>query len=908
MKALGTLDARYVDEQYRLWKRDPESVSTQWRFFFEGFELGWDGQWEPPSRGGEDGSQGQAAVEDLIHRHRDLGHLLACLDPLAACPTQHPLLSLEACGLTPADLEKRFVTPFPSGDGKAPLRDILAALRETYCRRIGVEYMHLQDPGERLWLRERMEPNRNRPALDAAKRRRVLEALCEAALFEQFLNRKYLGVTRFSLEGADGIIPLLDALLERVAQKGCREVVLAMAHRGRLNVQAHILGKPYEDIFGEFESCYDPGSLVGSGDVKYHRGYMAGAAPAGLGRLRIHMPDNPSHLEAVGPVAEGIVRGRQDGPGGGGKAHALAVLLHGDAAFAGQGVVAETLNLSQLKGYGTGGTIHVVINNQIGYTTLPENARSTRYSTDVAKMLMVPIFHVHGEDPEALVHVAGMAADYRWEFGKDVVVDVVCYRRHGHNEGDEPYFTQPLMYDRIRARPSLHRIYGERLMEASVLEKAAFEAMGEAINDRLERAHRTIDGSDCPFPASPFYEQWDGLHGEYGEGPARTAVSKRVLLELTEGLGRLPEDFSVHPKVKSLMERRSEAVRKGAGIDWAHAEALAFASLLAEGTPIRLSGQDSRRGTFSQRHSVVVDTATGKEHTPLNALSPSQAPFAAYDSTLAEASVLSFEYGYSTVRPDCLTIWEAQFGDFANNAQAAVDLFVASGQSKWRRLSGLVMLLPHGFEGLGPEHSSARIERFLQLCAEDNLQVCNVSTPAQYFHLLRRQMKRPFRKPLIVFTPKSLLRHPLAVSRTAELTGGRFRDVLEEAGRVSAPRRVLLCSGKIYYELFQHREGAGPQDTAIVRLEQFYPFPGGALGRIVARYAEGPRWYWVQEEPENMGAWPFLRTRLEAVIGKPVSCVAREAASSPATGFPSLHKAQQAALVKRAFQEDGQGG
>jgi len=901
MNLTAAWNADYIDAQYKRWKTDPQSLSREWRFFFEGFDLATSAVRPAGEAVDEEDLQRQSRIQALIYRYRDLGHLMACLDPLAACPTDHPLLNLEAFNLTPQDLDRKFFAHRFEAAERLPLGEIIRALKETYCHSIGVEFMHLQDPEERRWLLNRMEPVRNRLHLPAPAKRRMLEKLFQAALFEQFINKKYLAVTRFSLEGGDALIPALDSLVGHVAQKGCTEIILGMAHRGRLNVQAHILGKTYEDIFGEFENCYNPDDLTGSGDVKYHNGYLADIQTAGDQHLRIFLMNNPSHLESVNPVVEGFVRARQDITADRHRHRVLPLLIHGDAAFAGQGIVTETLNLSQLEGYRTGGTIHLVINNQIGYTTLPEDARSTRYSTDVAKMLMVPIFHVHGEDPEALVHVFQLAADYRWEFGKDVVIDVICYRRYGHNEGDEPYFTQPQMYEQIRQRPSLHRIYADRLMEEDVVRQGDIETITKTINTRLDEAYETVHGSECPFPFPRFYEQWQEIGSDFSHRPVNTGVKKQTLVSLARQLNTVAAGFAINPKLQRLLQRRLQAVQNGYGLDWAGAEALAFASLVIEGLPVRLSGQDSGRGTFSQRHSVLTDTQSGRKHVPLNALDKKQAPFSVYDSCLSEAGVLGFEYGYSLAQPYGLVLWEAQFGDFVNNAQAIFDLFIASGESKWQRLSGLVLLLPHGFEGLGPEHSSARLERFLQLCAADNIQVCNPSTPAQYFHLLRRQVKSKFRKPLVMLTPKSLLRLPAAVSTIDELVKGRFQTVIDDTNTVKGPSKVLLCSGKIYYELAARRLNLESTDIAILRLEQYYPFPKQPLGKVVKRYSGAKHWYWVQEEPENMGAWQFIRPRIENVVKQPLIYIGREAASSPATGFPAIFRQEQNEIIAKAL-------
>jgi 2-oxoglutarate dehydrogenase E1 component len=905
MNLSETLSADFIDIQYRKYKSDPSSLSDDWRFFFKGFELA--GAAGPADADPEQALH-QARVGALIHRYRDLGHLLACMDPLSACPTSHPLLDLDAFGLDASDLDRSFAAPGLIEEGPAPLKEIVGRLKQTYCHSIGVEYMHLQDPDERGWLQARMEPVRNRTDLSAAERTGLLKKLTAASLFEMFLNKKYVGVTRFSLEGGEALIPFLDVLRRRAVESGCREIVIGMAHRGRLNVLRNILEKPAEEIFSEFESCYDPQDLVGSGDVKYHIGYLTGHQMADGTPLSMYLVSNPSHLEAVNPVVEGIARARQDLLSVDGEKAILPVLLHGDAAFAGQGVVAETLNMSQLKGYRTGGTVHIIINNQIGYTTLPEDARSTRYSTDVAKMLMVPIFHVHGEDPEAVVHVARLAADYRYRFGKDVVIDLVCYRRYGHNEGDEPYFTQPTMYQRIRQRPSLHRVYGDGLVAEGIVSKTEVAEMERAVNGDLDAAYEEIHGATCLFPEPRFFPEWEAVSGSYTHDPVKTAVDKKTLVHLAGRLAALPDGFTVHPRLKGVLDKRLEAVTGGEGIDWAGAEALAFATLLAEGHGVRLSGQDVGRGTFSQRHSVLWDYETGQRHIPLNHLQPDQKPFEVFNSLLAEAGVLGFEYGYAVTLPQTLTLWEAQFGDFVNNAQCVIDLFIASGQAKWQQLCGLTLLLPHGWEGLGPEHSSARLERFLQLCANDNMQVANPSTPAQYFHLLRRQIKAPFRKPLILMTPKSLLRHPMAVSTLKEMTDGHFSPILDDAKAAASAKKVIFCSGKIYYQLITRRQQINATGIAIVRLEQLYPFAEKAVRAVIGRYKKATSWTWVQEEPENMGAWQFIRPRLSDLLNKPLAYVGRNASASPATGFPKIYKMEQDGIVDRAIGPHNQAG
>ena len=896
-----TLSKDYIDSQYELWKADPSSVSRDWRFFFEGFEMAHGLDRKADAVFDDTQVLKQSRVEDLTRRYREVGHLLACLDPLSACPTDHPMLTLSEFDLTLEDLDAKFYARGLVENHRAALKDIINTLKETYCRSIGVEFMHLQDPKERKWLRDRMEPVRNRSDLKPDDKLRIMEKLYQATIFEQFLHKKYLGQTRFSLEGAEAIIPMLDVLAERAATQGCREIILGMAHRGRLNIQANILNKSFEEIFTEFESCYDPDEVFGAGDVKYHNGYLSDIKTRRGEPLRFFLVNNPSHLESVNPVVQGFVRARQDILGDDPKNTILPLLIHGDAAFSGQGVVTETLNMSQLAGYKTGGTVHVVINNQIGYTTLPEHARSTRYATDVAKMLMVPIFHVHGEDPEAVIHVVRLAVDYRNTFNKDVVIDVICFRRYGHNEGDEPYFTQPQMYERIRMRPSLNEVYAQKLMEQGLTGKADVDILEQNIYRELEDALETVRSSACVFPQSRFYENWKDFHGRYTHDLIETGVSEKKLVALARKLNMFPADFTANPKLARQFKNRLDSVEKGKNVDWANAEALAFASLLIDGDLIRLSGQDSARGTFAQRHSTIIDTKTGGEYTPLNALDKSQAPFYVYNSLLSEAGVLGFEYGYSMAQPRGLVIWEAQFGDFANNAQSIIDLYIISGQTKWQRFSGLVLLLPHGWEGLGPEHSSARLERFLQLCAQDNIQVCNLTTPAQYFHLLRRQVKSSFRKPLIIMTPKSLLRHPLAVSDLKEMAAGSFKEVLEDPDPIQSIRRILFCSGKIFYELLQKRRTIKKTDTGIVRLEQFYPFPEMQLKAAIHKYKRARQFIWVQEEPENMGAWFFVRTRLEKLIGKPIEYIGRNASASPATGFPAIYRKEQDTVINTAF-------
>lgn len=905
MKLPYDLNADFIDAQYLKWKLDPSTVSDQWRFFFEGFELASTAEKVPGAVCDIGQVLKQSRVDELVYRYRDLGHLLACLDPLLACPTDHPLLSLNAFQLDADDLDTEFYTPQIGDRDRMPLRDIVSFLRETYCHSIGVEYLHLQDPDERGWLQERMEPIRNRPRFEPELKLRILNKLCQATLFEQFLHTKYLGQKRFSIEGAESVVAMLDVLIDHAALADYREIILAMAHRGRLNVQVNVLNKLYEAVFCSFEDNYNPEALVGSGDVKYHQGYMTELQTRHDRAVSVLMPSNASHLESVDPIAEGIARRRQEQFGEDGIDRVLPVLIHGDAAFAGQGVVFETLNLSQLEGYHTGGTIHLVINNQIGFTALPEDARSTRYSTDVAKMLMVPIFHVHGEDPEAVAHVAQLACDYRSRFHKDVVIDLVCYRRYGHNEGDEPSYTQPQMYERIRERKPAYEIYAGQCIAEAVTTAEAVEEMKNGIDTCLQSALESARGDLCLPPESHFYDIWGDFTGKANGAEVATGCAKESLIAIAQTIFSSGADLSINRKLERILKRRLDAIESGEGIDWPTAELLAFGSLLLEGHPVRLSGQDSRRGTFSQRHSVLTDSVTGEHDVPLNRLPDRQASFQVFDSALSENAVLGFEYGYSLASPEALVLWEAQFGDFANNAQVIIDQYIAAAEAKWKRWSGLVMLLPHGFEGQGPEHSSARLERYLQLCAEDNLQVCVATTPAQYFHLLRRQVKESFRKPLIVLTPKSLLRHPQAVSRLSDLTAGSFQEVLDDPGVSGAVRRVLVCTGKIYYDLLQEREQQQHPETAIVRLEQLYPWDSSRFMDVMGRFAEAEEVIWVQEEPRNMGAWVQFKTHLEEALGQSIRYLGRAPAASPATGFLRIHKQEQQRIVEQALGNGG---
>jgi 2-oxoglutarate dehydrogenase E1 component len=854
-----------------------------------------------------------ARVLRLIHAFRARGHRVAQSDPLGGQSTYFPELDPAHYGFGNENLDEPYVAGDLPGGSVQTLRQILTRLGKTYCGPIGVEFTHVQDPGRKAWLRELMEESQNHPNLDDDQRRVILKKLAAAELFCSFLHTKFLGQKRFSLEGGESLIPLLDHVVENAPAFGIREIVIGMAHRGRLNVLVNILGKSYESIFSEFEDFPDVDAPFGSGDVKYHKGYSSDRRVATGERVHLTLTSNPSHLEAVDPVVEGRAKAKQVRAGDSDGESIVPVIIHGDAAFAGQGMVAETLNLSQLAGYCTGGTIHVIVNNQIGYTTTPAEARSTLYCSDVAKMIQVPIFHVNGDHPEAVIHVTKLAMAYRQRFGDDVVIDLVCYRRHGHNESDEPAFTQPRLYRKIRDKKSVKTLYMEKLVAGERISREEANQIDDrqhnALKEALEVIHSSPPGPDEPYePHGP----WRGFSRTRPEEEVETAVSVERLTEIAAGVSRVPSYFNVHKKLQVILDARGKSISGDKGIDWGMGEALAFGSLLLEGMPVRLSGQDSSRGTFSHRHAVLVDQDSGEEYAPLDHISDSQARFEVYDSLLSEAAVLGFEYGYSLADPSSLVLWEAQFGDFVNGAQVIIDQFITSAHVKWGRMSGLVMLLPHGYEGQGPEHSSARIERFLQTCAEDSMQVVNCTSSSQFFHVLRRQMRRSYRAPLIIFTPKSLLRHPKAASPVEEFTTGHFREVIDDpiaAARPDDVRRVIACNGKVYYDLVEERAKrfAGHEhEIAVVRVEELYPWPEAKLSEIIGRYALAERRIWCQEEPRNMGAWSFVRDRLQSIIGEKnrLSYVGRSESASPAVGSPRIHRAQLQAFLDDALGDE----
>ncbi|MBI5686348.1 MAG: 2-oxoglutarate dehydrogenase E1 component [Verrucomicrobia bacterium] len=878
------------------------AVPDRWRYsVFNPPSAGRNGERAEPQRFGM-----QDRVELLLRNYRAHGHNIASVDPLRRSKPQPPELEPEFYGFTEADMERPFACPTLEPDGMLPLREILQRLRNTYCRSIGVEFMHMDDLGMRQWLQQRMERTQNRLQLEPDEQRRILTRLTDATVFEEFIRHKFIGAKSFSLEGSESLVPLLDLAIERAGEQGVTNIVMGMAHRGRLNVLANILGKSPLEIFREFEGTA-PQPADGGGDVKYHLGYSHDWITASQKRIHLTLCFNPSHLEFINPVATGRVRARQDRDGDSERHQTLLLLIHGDAAFIGEGIVQETLNLSRLPGYTVGGTLHIILNNQIGFTTPPSEGRSTLYAASVARMLPAPIFHVNGEDPEAVAQCLELALEFRRLFRLDVVIDMYGYRRLGHNETDEPTFTQPVLYRRISRRPSVREGYLEHLLALGGLTRAEADQIAEHRCEVLEQNLAEARAGAQLTPNAGLPPAWNNYVGgpEPDGEEVATGVARERLASLLESQTKLPEDFHPHPKVRRGIGTRLRMARGEQPLDWAAAESLAFATLATEGVRVRLAGQDSARGTFSHRHAVLHDFEDGHTFTPLQHLAPDQAPVEIVNSPLCEAAALGFEYGYSLECPNGLVLWEAQFGDFVNAAQVIVDQFIVSAEKKWSHLSGLVLLLPHGMEGMGPEHSSARPERFLAQAAGDNIQVIQPTTPAQYFHALRRQALRRWRKPLVVLTPKSLLRHPQSVSSLEELAAGRFQRILGDPAeqRADKLKRVLLCSGKLYFELAAAREQVHRDDIALLRLEQLYPLPDALLQSALACYRDGTPVLWVQEEPANMGAWPHLRGRFgESLFGRlPFSAVARPPSASPAAGSSRAHKLEQARLIAQAL-------
>ncbi len=907
----------FLESQYQQWKNDARSVDAAWASFFEGFELGLaelarrKAAAPATAAGGlsEDTLNFRMRVTNALHTFRALGHTAAWLDPLSKEQPTPPALTLQGLGLQKSELPQEVQTHFFRQGSSMTLEQMLAELRAIYCDRIGFEFMHIHNPEVRGWLQERIENRLQNPPPAPAERVNLLRWLLEAETFERFLHRRYVGQKRFSVEGGEGLLVALGTLLETLPTLGGKEIVMGMAHRGRLSVLANFLRKPLETLFYEFSENYVPNMVAGDGDVKYHLGFETIRQTSTGDSVGIMLAANPSHLEAVDPVVEGKARARQRAlEDTQERKKVIPVLVHGDAAFAGQGIVAEVLNLSQLPGYRTGGTVHIVVNNQIGFTTLPADARSSDYCTDVAKFIEIPIFHVNGDCPLEIAWVTRLALEFRQRFSRDVVIDIVCYRRYGHNETDEPAFTQPNMARTISSHPTAAALFRDRLIaegaltsdDAASLEQELVQELEDGV-EQLQKREQEAGGN--PFEGSLYIPQ---------PGYCYDSIPTGVPLDQLRSIGlkllETPEGFRLHPTIeRRFLAARRKAIESGEGIDWAHAEALAFGALLVEGQGVRLSGQDSRRGTFSQRHSVLYDSETRDRHIPLQNLSPGQGRFCVYNSLLSEAAVLGFDYGYSLLTPNVLICWEAQFGDFVNGAQVIIDQFIASAESKWMQPSHLVLLLPHGYEGQGPEHSSARLERFLQLSAEGNWQVCNFSTPAQYFHALRRQLKRSIRKPLIVMTPKSLLRHPQCQSKLTDMAEDTaFQEVLDDDKLTVPPERVtrlILCSGKVYYDLIKFREEQKLKNAAIIRIEQLYPLHWEMLKAIVARYPRAEKkLVWCQEEPRNMGAWTYIAPRLAEISRHPIRYAGRERSASPAAGSKAVHTHEQQRLVEDAFE------
>lgn len=907
---LANAHPAYIESLYKQFRENPESLDSSWYMFFKGFDFasqenGNGSTKTAPDTLDDEAFRKELAVRSLIYGYRHRGHLLSTTNPIRKRKDRHPFLDLEHFGLGDNDLETVFRAGDAIGLKNATLRQIRERLIALYCGNIGFEHVHIEDRDRRLWLREKIEKRTLAPGygFSMEKKTRILEKLNQAVIFESFLHRKFVGQKRFSLEGGETTIAALDAIINKSAELGAEELVFGMAHRGRLNVLANIMQKTYEQIFTEFEGTAIPDLSFGDGDVKYHLGYSS-QAPAANGKLvHLKLAPNPSHLEAVNPVVLGFARAKADILYKGDFSKIIPVLIHGDAALAGQGIVFETEQMSQLDGYKTGGTIHFVINNQIGFTTDFEEARSSTYATGVASIVQAPVFHVNGDDPEAVVFAVELAIEYRQQFHTDVFIDMVCYRRHGHNESDNPEFTQPEMYKTIKNHENPREVYSKVLIERDSLQKELSEQMKVKFESDLQARLDMLQQNRLPYTYQQPEQDWRALTkktsaADYAESPV-TGVKRKQLDVVLKHLRTIPEGFTPVKEINRYLNNLKKMVETGV-LDWATAELMSYGTLLTEGRDIRISGQDVQRGTFSHRHALFSDSENYAVYNRLETVAEKQGFFRIYNSLLSEFGVLGFEYGYAMATPNALVIWEAQFGDFANGAQTMIDQFISAGESKWLRMNGLVMLLPHGYEGQGPEHSSARLERFLQLCGNYNMTVANISTPANLFHVMRRQLVRPFRKPLVIMSPKSLLRHPLCVSPIADFEEGtRFREVIDDAGAVvKKVKRVLFCTGKVYYDLLERQTAENRTDVAIVRIEQLYPFPLEQVQAIIAKY-KGKEYFWVQEEPANMGAWSYLRTFFAESL--PVQCISRNISASPAVGFLKVHKEQQAGIVDRAF-------
>lgn len=897
-KFLSNIDSQAIEAMFNEWKTNPQAVSTEWQRFFEGFELARTNF----NQGSSELLDTEFKVLNLIDGYRKRGHLFTKTNPVRARRKHSPNLAIENFGLTEKDLNTVFQAGKSIGIGPATLKDIINFLEDTYCHSIGVEFMYIRNPEIVNWLEGKIESTRNKTLFTNDQKKHILHHLKLAVGFEQFIHKKFVGQKRFSLEGAESLVPALDSVIEHGASLGIEEFVVGMAHRGRLNVLTNIMGKPYEDIFSEFLGEKYEGDIA-LGDVKYHLSYNNTIHTDNGHDVKISLVPNPSHLETVAPVAQGIARARIDNAYGSDYNKLAPIIIHGDAAVAAQGVVYETIQMSQLEGYKTGGTIHIVINNQVGFTTNYLDARSSTYSTDIAKVTLSPVFHVNGDDPEALIHTIKIAVEYRQKFHTDVFIDLLCYRRYGHNEGDEPRFTQPTLYEIIANHPNVRDLYAKLLIEQGILPSEKVKQLEQEFENMLDSKLQHAKESNKVKVQRFMAESWQGLRyskADDFETSPKTGVKKEILIDLAKRINTLPVDKPFFKKLIKLVEDRNELVNSYR-VDWAMAELLAYSTLLTEGNAVRLSGQDSERGTFSHRHSAYNVENSDEKYYPLKNLSKSQAPFNVYNSLLSEYGVMGFEYGYSITQPNALTIWEAQFGDFNNVAQVIIDQYISSAEDKWGLRSGLTLLLPHGFEGQGPEHSSARIERFLTLAARNNMQITNCTTPANLFHLLRRQVKRDFRVPLIEFTPKSLLRHPKCISSIDELANGHFNEVIDDMDNdVSEVKRVVFCSGKIYYDLLQRKEEYKARDIALVRIEQLYPFPKKQILDIISKYQNTIKWLWVQEEPQNMGAWNFIRDHITEIK---LELVSRAASGSPAVGLSKIHALEQEDIIGKVYRK-----
>lgn len=913
---LSNANPEYIDQLYKSYLADPSSVPADWKSFFDGFQFAqanFDKKTQnasvSPSTEGLGGKEFN--VINLINGYRQRGHLFAKTNPVRENKSYSPTLAVENFGLSQTDLDTVFQAGAEVGLGAAPLKDIIAVLEQTYCRSIGAEYMYIREPEMLAWVRERMEKERNTPVFGVKKKERILRKLNQGVLFEDFLAKKFVGKKRFSLEGAEALIPALDAVIEKGASMGIEEFVLGMAHRGRLNVLANIMQKGYDDIFDEFAGKENEQKVVIEGveytvwnsDVKYHMGYSHDFVSESGNQVHLSLLPNPSHLETVAPVVQGVSRAKIDRKYK--DANKLApIIIHGDAAVAGQGIVYEVIQMSLLNGYKTGGTIHLVINNQVGFTTNESDARSSTYCTDIAKVTLSPVFHVNGDDVESLVYAIEMAMEFRQKFNRDVFIEILCYRKYGHNEGDEPTFTQPLLYGSIKKHLNPAKTYVEKLKSSGDLAVAEMatemeKEFKQLLQSELEETMRHLYKSEAPY----LQGVWTGIRPvnketDFVGAIVPTGVAAEKLVELAKKMHDIPANVNIHPKLRKIFDDRLKGLEANK-LDWAMGELLAYATLLTEGFPIRLSGQDVERGTFAHRHCVVIDQENEAKYVPLNNLQENQAKFQVYNSLLSEYGVLGFEYGYSIGHPNQLVVWEAQFGDFANGAQIIMDQYISSAETKWQRMSGLMQLLPHGYEGQGPEHSSARIERYMELCAGKNMQVCNITTPANLFHAIRRQLHREFRIPLVIFSPKKLLRYPTCVSKIEDFTEGGFQELIgDDYANAKKVKTVLFCSGKIYYDLFEYQQANGRDDVAIVRLEQLYPLPSTQLRATAAKYAKKTKYFWVQEEPRNMGAWAYIKRMFNEIE---IDVIARKPNPAPATGLEQQHNKQQEYLVKKAF-------